>query len=570
MKFLKYPAICSVALVLSCNSVHHVKVPKGQENSIEVSPKINLGEKAINQWSHLDLIDDAIPGISLEKAYQFLEGKKSIPIVVAVTDSGTDIQHEDLKDKLWINSGEIPDNKIDDDKNGFIDDVNGWNFLGDTYDETLEITRLYRQLKPVFQNVEVKNQQNNKDYIAFKALEDDYFKNLAESKNGQEQYTQYQNMLLDAEVTVQNALGKEDYTLEEVKNLKISVEHNEAKKNMLVKILESGSSIQEQVEKLEPAVAYYTSKVNTYYNMNFDGRVALNDDAYKMKTQFPQYNYHSTLAKKPSMRLYTKSEVYGDADVTDHAEDEIHGTHVSGIIMANRNNKLGAKGVAENARLMAVRIVPNGDEYDKDVALGIKYAVDNGAKVINTSFGKGYSPKVKWVYDAIKYAAKHDVLIVNAAGNDAQDIDLVDTFPKDEYLGVAIADNFLTVGATTRFYNQNLLASFTNYGKKGVDVFAPGHDIYNSIINNKYKQLSGTSMASPCTAGVAVLIRSYYPELSASQVKHIIMNSGVLVKHDVLLPGKEDMVKLSDISVSGRLLNAYNAVKMADKMVNKL
>ena len=276
------------------------------------------------------------------------------------------------------------------------------------------------------------------------------------------------------------------------------------------------------------------------------------------------------MAKKPSMRLYTKSESYGDANVKDHAEDEIHGTHVSGIVLANRENNLGAQGVVENALLMAIRVVPNGDEYDKDVALGIKYAVDNGAKVINTSFGKGYSPKAKWVYDAIKYAAKHDVLIVNAAGNDAQDIDLKNTFPKDEFLGTEIADNFLTVGATTRFYVENLLANFTNYGKKGVDIFAPGHDIYNTVVKNGYQKLSGTSMASPCTAGVAALVRSYYPQLSASQVKQIIMNSGEWVDHDLLLPGGDgEKVKLIDISVSGRLLNAYKAVKMADALVHR-
>ena len=549
MSLRKYTAIVALgAFVVSCNTVRNIAVPQGSKDITTIPAKKVFDENTLHRWSHLDLVKDSIPGISLAKAYEFLKGKTSVDVIVAVTDSGSDITHEDLKGRVWVNPNEISGNGIDDDKNGFVDDIHGWNFLGSTYDETLEVTRLYRKLKPKYEgitSVDIKKKEAD-DYLAFKALEEDFKTNLLDAKKGQEQYMQYQNMLKDADAAVKKMIGKNNYTLEEVKSASSTFDYVNSKKEIIIKILEGGSNVKEQIKQLEPAIAYYTSKINAYYNLEFDGRAGLNDDAYSMKTKF-----------------------YGDNNVKDQGDDEIHGTHVSGIILANRNNDLGVNGVAEKAKLMAVRVVPNGDEYDKDVALGIRYAVDNGAKVINTSFGKGYSPKAKWVYDAIKYAAKKDVLIVNAAGNDAQDIDEKPSFPKDVDNAKEIADNFLTIGATTRFYNDNLLADFTNYGKKSVDVFAPGHDIYNTVPDNQYKMLSGTSMASPATAGVAALIRSYYPELSASQVKHIIMNSGTLITKKVLLPGGNGKkVALSEISVSGRLVNAYNAVKMADKMIS--
>lgn len=549
MKLVKYTAIIALGtFVVSCSSIHKIAIPQGEALIVSIPAKKVFTETELRTWSHLDLEKDSIPGMSLAKAYEFLKNKKSVPVIVAVTDSGTDITHEDLKDNVWTNPKEIAGNGKDDDKNGFIDDVHGWNFLGPTYDETLEITRLYRTLKPKYEgktSVDIKK-KDSEAYLAFKALEEDYQNSLTDAKKGQEQYMQYQNMLKETDFAMQTLTGKKDYTLEDLEKSNSTFEAINSKKEIAKRILQGGSTIATQIEKLEPAVEYYTSKVNTYYNLEFDGRAVLNDDAYSMKTK-----------------------VYGDNNVKDQGDDEIHGTHVSGIILADRTNDLGVNGIAENARLMAVRVVPNGDEYDKDVALGIRYAVDNGAKVINTSFGKGYSPRADWVYDAIKYAAKKDVLIVNAAGNDAQNIDEKASYPKDVDDAEEISDNFLTIGALTRFYNENLLADFTNYGKKSVDIFAPGHDIYNTIPNNEYKNLSGTSMASPATAGVAALIRSYYPELSASQVKYIIMNSGTLVDLDVLLPGGNgDKVKLSEISKSGRMVNAYNAVKMADAIVN--
>ena len=219
---------------------------------------------------------------------------------------------------------------------------------------------------------------------------------------------------------------------------------------------------------------------------------------------------------------------------------------------------------------MPVRAVPNGDEYDKDIALAIRYAVDNGAKVINGSFGKDYSPHAQWVYDAIKYAESKDVLIVHAAGNDSKNIDTEPNFPTDEVNGKEIADNLLTIGALNYQYGSNIIATFSNYGKMNVDVYAPGVKIYATVPGNKYKYLQGTSMASPNAAGVAALVRSYYPNLKAAQVKHILMDSGTPINLNVIVDENKISIPFSEASASGKIINAYNALKMAEEMSNKM
>ena len=250
-------------------------------------------------------------------------------------------------------------------------------------------------------------------------------------------------------------------------------------------------------------------------------------------------------------------------------KDQSHGTHVSGIIAAERNNGKGMNGVANNVQIMAIRSVPNGDEYDKDVALAIRYAADNGAKVINMSFGKSFSPHSDWVRDAIRYAAQKDVLIVHGSGNESENVDIYKKYPNDAIgTGPEVADNFIAVGALNPKYGANIVANYSNFGKVTVDVFAPGTDIYSSTPENEYESQGGTSMAAPNVSGVAALIRSQYPSLTAPQVKKIIMDSGLPIKTKVVV-GKTGAVKsLSDISKSGRIVNAYNALIMASQMAN--
>jgi len=543
MRILKpifYTAVVAITFA-SCKSVSSIPVPAGYDTVVNVTEKKTpLTEEQKNSWGHLDLATDSIPGMSIEKAYQFLDGKKGDMIVVGVVDSGTDLQHEDLKDVAWVNSKEIAGNGIDDDKNGYIDDINGWNFLGPIYKENLEAERILKNPKLVEEAI----------YKEVKAAHD---KKVDGAKNSKQRFGQMLAGVTSADKALSKHLNKEAYTKEEV----LAIQTEDAS------LLES-IGIAKQMYGF--GLSSLTQAINELTSM-----VAKSDDL--LSGDILKKDYRGVLGDNPQD---ITDVVYGDNKTGHSVKKEAHGTHVSGIIGATRKNDKGMNGVGNHVRIMAVRAVPDGDEYDKDVALGIRYAVDNGAKVINTSFGKGYSPNTQWVWDAIKYAAAHDVLIVNAAGNDGKNIDVEKTYPNDSKdLITEISDNVLTIGAMSSNYNKKLPASFSNYGKINVDIFAPGVKIYSTTPENGYAKFSGTSMAAPSTAGVAAMIRSYYPKLSASQVKHIIMNSGVKIDFDVIKPGstsranpKGDLVPFSELSVSGRVVNAYNAIRMADRMVN--
>lgn len=552
MRILKtfYIAVFVTAALTSCISIHKIPVPAGIENAIRIPPKTNpLTTKERQTWGHADLVKDSIPGMSVSQAYAFLKGKPSEEVIVAINDSGVDLNHEDLKDVLWTNPKEIPENGIDDDKNGYTDDLHGWNFLGAIYDENLEITRLIKMKSVKFEGKTAEQiaESDKEAYTSYLKMKEEFDEKLGDASNSKNSYNFYYDLYESAHVAMIKGTGKENYKLEDVLAIETEEEMLTKQKEMTLKVLQTGTSYTAEMEQVKKGIAHFNSQVDSHYNLDFHPRDLLADDANDFSTKF-----------------------YGDNNPNNRQDDEIHGTHVAGIVLASQNNGKGVAGVAKNVKLMAVRCVPNGDEYDKDVALGFRYAVDNGAKVINTSFGKSYSPHAAWVYEAIKYAEKHDVLIVNAAGNDAENIDVKASYPNDTPdLIDEISDNMITVGAMSSNYDEQLLASFSNYGKSNVDVFAPGVKIYAPVPNNGYQFLSGTSMAAPSTAGVAALLRSYYPKLSAAQVKHILMNSGTKIDFKVRKPGSEDLVSLDELCVSGRIVNALNAVKMAAEMVQK-
>lgn len=535
-------AVAGITLA-SCGSVKNMAVPT-MDTAVNATAKTGtINEEYFNHWAHADLVTDSIPGMSLDKAYKFLEGKKSNTVIVGVIDSGIDIEHEDLKDVLWINTKEIPGNGIDDDKNGYVDDIYGWNFLGGNgvaAPEQLEITRLFAKSNSKFEGKTI-------DEISADQKTDfeQYEKYLKAYKASSGKHVQTMERLNEINSTFNDViayLGKDNFTLEDLQAVETEDPKLQGQVAGLIGLYGRGATYVEFKE-------YFDSQAkNKNYDLTFDGRAIVGDN--------------------PEDITDVK---YGNAFVIGSVDDESHGTHVSGIILANRTNNIGMKGVANNAKLMSVRAVPDGDERDKDVALAIRYAVDNGAKVINMSFGKSWSPNPEWVFDAIKYAEKNDVLLVHAAGNDSKNIDVSDNWPNDSKDKVnEIADNVITVGAMSSNYDENLPATFSNYGLKNVDIFAPGVQIYSTVPKNEYARYNGTSMASPEVAGVAALIRSYYPELSASQVKHIIMNSGTAINMDVLVPGKDGAKdKFAALSISGKVLNAYNALVLADKMVNK-
>ena len=502
-------------------------------------------------WSATDLATDTIPGMSVDKAYaELIPNLKGINVIVAVIDSGIDIEHEDLKNVIWINRGEIPNNGIDDDKNGFIDDVHGWNFLGDIVGENLEFTRIVRRYDVKFNGKDVAeiSEVDMETFVLYQKAKAEQNKNYDETEENRDRYTQMLKQVTDANNQISKKLGKEDYTAEELAAI-IDPDDDEQKNiAVLTQMLSYGGSIPEFMVRLNGGIDYYDGRMKNHFNMDTDFRGVLNDNPYDIT-----------------------DTSYGNNDVdgpNPKKEDALHGTHVAGIIAAQRGNGIGMDGVAQNVEIMVVRAVPDGDEYDKDVALAIRYAVDNGAKVINTSFGKGYSQNPEWVWDAIKYAGKKDVLIVNAAGNDGVDLDITTSYPNDQNgTGAEMSDNFITIGALNYKYGKEMVATFSNYGATSVDLFSPGVKIWSTTPLDTYEYLQGTSMASPNVAGVAAMIRSYYPKLSAKQVKQVLMDSGLHTSTPVIVGGEESNIQPFDaISKSGNTANLYNALIMASKM----
>ena len=569
MRILKSIFLSAFAALFlaSCSSTQKVLSLPNFDAPIKITPKQSvLSEEEEKFWSHADLTKDSIAGMSLEKAYQFLEGKKPTSVIVAIADSGVDIEHEDLKDVLWMNTKEIKGNNIDDDKNGYIDDIYGWNFLGNASGkminaDQLEITRLVKKRREKFGDKKSEEIAENDTYEfeSYQRLNQEYMLTISQKEfEIQEMQQTISNLERVKQVftDVKKLVGKEKLRLSDLDSLKPTSLMMISQIEAIKKILENGSNEDDLLEYYQK-VADYTKELKKAikgYDLDLNVRETLGDDLYDINDKF-----------------YGNNNVIGDKDL------EKHGTHVAGIVAASRINNKGAKGVANTVKTMTVRIVPDGDEHDKDVALGIRYAVDNGAKIINTSFGKRFSPNKEWVFDAIEYAAKKDVLIVNAAGNDGKDIDIRETYPNDSKdLKTEFADNVITIGASSLYYNEELVASFSNYGKINVDIFAPGVDIYSTVPKNEYEPLSGTSMAAPSTSGVAALIRAYYPALTAKQVKYILMNSGVKIDFKVIKPGSQtgenpegELVPFANLSVSGRIVNAYNALQLADYLSRK-
>ena len=495
----------------------------------------NPSKDELKIWPHRDLLTTGYPGISLAEAYKALKGRKAQTVIVGVVDSGVDINHEDLKSIIWTNPKEIPNNGIDDDKNGYVDDVHGWNFLGEINQDNLEYVRILK-----------KGDTSDPDY---KRAEEKYDKEFKDANEKIELYSQIKERIAQSDALIQKHLGKKEYTEEDLDKIDASSLQLLGAVRGMKYLLSNGVSVKETLEELSEGIKHYEDRLKYGLNKEFNPRKVLNDNPDDIND-----------------KIYGNNNVVGPT-----AEGALHGTHVAGIIAAVRHNNIGIDGVADHVRIMPVRTVPDGDEYDKDVALALRYAIDNGAKVINTSFGKEFSPHKEWVYDALKYAAEKDVLIVNAAGNDTKNIDTQLTFPDDNIDGKEFTDTMITIGALNYEYNENLVASFSNYGKNNVDLFSPGVQIYATVPENKYKFLDGTSMAAPEVAGVAALIRAYFPTLKAREVKQILMESGLVpTVKEVLVGGRgeEQEAKhmlFSELSKSGKIVNAYNAIILAAK-----
>jgi len=515
--------------------------------------------KAPENWFTLDMDKDGVQGTSADEALRALKAKnrKGQPIIVAILDSGVEVDHEDLKNVMWVNPGEIPGNGIDDDKNGYIDDIHGWNFIGgkdgrNVDHDSYELTREYTRLSKRFKDTNPKNLQKKdlKEYKYFEQVKMAYEEKRGELEAQKAQVDAMFGQMDGAFSKVQKATGKSVVTADDLKALNTDGNSDlQESVKMLERIFGQGMSQEDFMKQKKDASKYFDSGLEYGYNTAFDPRSIIGDNYADLSNRF-----------------------YGNNDY--EGPDAFHGTHVAGIVAAQRDNNLGMRGVSDNVRIMTVRCVPDGDERDKDVANAIRYAVDNGASIINMSFGKGYSPQKFYVDEAVRYAASKDVLLVHAAGNDAESNDTDPNFPNDRYekpgfLKPKNAKNWLEVGALHWQKGERRVASFSNYGKKNVDLFSPGVAIYSTVPDNKYGNAQGTSMAAPAAAGVAAIMRAYYPELSAAQVRQILINTSVKSDDMVYKPGTTEKVKFSSLSVSGGVINAARAIEAAEKTKGK-
>jgi subtilisin family serine protease len=511
-------------------------------------------------WHQLDPASSGFNGISLQKAYDEIKTKKlkSKRVLVAVIDSGIDTLHEDLKPILWTNPKEIAFNGIDDDKNGYVDDVHGWNFIGgkdgrNLKEESLEATRVYHKLKIKWSGkAEAISEADKKELAEYKRAEKTVLGE--EGAGGGPSTSMLKNLqkgLMKSDTVLQKALGKIEYTGNELDKYDTKdATEKKAKATFIGLMKPNGSMDQTNKDFLNGLDEYLKS-------------LEKKDEA---KNTAPADTRKEIVGDDESN---INDRGYGNNDIM--ANTPFHGTHCAGIIAAARNNKKGVDGIADNVRIMMLRAVPDGDEHDKDIALAIRYAVDNGAQIISMSFGKDFSPEKEWVDDAYRYAASKNVLLVHAAGNDHKNVDTTYNFPSSIFInGKGKATNVITVGASGDKKNGGLTASFSNYGKKEVDVFAPGVNIQSTIPGgNTYGPASGTSMACPVVAGIAALLLEYYPTLTAVQLKEAIEKSAVTPKEKVENPETKEKVNLSEISKTGGFVNAYEAVKYAGNMLAK-
>ena len=504
-------------------------------------------------WQIQNHDSTGVYGISLNKAYSFIKSKKnkSKQVLVAVIDSGIDTLHEDLQSILWNNPKEIPNNGIDDDKNGFIDDIHGWNFLGgkdgrNVKKDSYEAARVYNKLKFKYNNLTADesslNETEKNEWTLFKKTQ----QKIVGDVNPEEIafIKKLMPVFLKGDSVISKELGNKEYNCTDLE--KYTTANTDAKKTKLFLMqLCKGNGTNDIT--------------NNQIIDEFDSQLRKAESADHAPEE-----YRKLIVQDDESNINDRN--YGNNDLM--ASNPFHGTHCAGIIAAVRNNQLGMDGIADNVRIMMLRAVPDGDEHDKDIALAIRYAVDNGAQVISMSFGKEFSPEKEWVDEAVQYAEKMGVLLVHAAGNDGKNIDSTDNFPSPIYKNSTTkATNWITVGASGDISNGGITASFSNYGKKEVDIFAPGVQIYSTIPGgNKYGTASGTSMACPVVAGTAALILSYYPNLSAQQVKFAIENSAKQITQNVTIPGTDELIPFTELSKSGGLLNAYSAIQLASTL----
>lgn len=510
-----------------------------------------LDEDVLKMWWQKDLELDSIPGIGLQRTYnELIKDKRGKEVVVAVLDTKIDMFHEDFRGIFWVNQDEIPFNGIDDDNNGYVDDTNGWNFLGNKKNEDLSgqlsaPARIVKQLKNKYEGLSKRNINKNEiesfnQYLKAKEYVDYELKDLKEFVRRTDSVNA---LYYGAKDSINYFIENKNYSYKEVDSLILEFPEMKSYFETLSLALYYGITEKDLEEQQN-----YFKRAFVSLDYSMDSREQIGDDPTDLSDAY-----------------------YGNPILINNDLEFQHSTGVTGLVAAKRNNDIGIDGFAKNIKIMPVVMVADGDENDKDVALGIRYAVDNGAQIINMSWGKYFSSNSGWVKDAILYAEEKNVLLVTASGNDAKDIDEEPYFPHDEIEGEEYVDNFIFVGGIRPKVDSTFVASFSNYGKRMVDILAPSEDIFTTEVKSTYRTSSGTSYASPMVAGTAALLKSYFPELTAIQLKEIILNSGTKLDIMVKRPGDDDdapLVPFSSLSKTGSILNTYAAFKYAMELKN--
>ena len=476
-------------------------------------------DKDQKTWYHKDYATTKVYGVNTENAYKFLESKGLKPktVVVGVLDSGVEVDHPGLAKNMWKNPNEVPNNGKDDDGNGYVDDIFGWNFLGgknaDIDVDNMEVTRVVKKYQSVFEGSDsAKNKENQakmpEEFVMYMKSKEVFTKKSQEAKQNVQLYTMIKNSIPD----MVKLLGDKTLTKQNLSTIKPSTQQEAMAMQVLAQVSndpqvvgKSAAEVKTYMDaQMKEALDYYAPQAEKGYNLDFDPRKEIVGDNYD---DYSEKNYGNNHYEGP---------------------DAKHGTHVAGIIAGLPNGSEPQYGVASRvAKIMTVRAVPDGDERDKDVANAIRYAVDNGAKILNMSFGKPVSPGKNVVWDAFKYAESKGVLLVKAAGNENEDIAEHQYFPTN-YKSTSdekpFVNNMIVVGSNTNDANA-LKSSFSNYNKKMVDVFAPGSEIYSTVPDGKYEYLQGTSMASPVVAGASAVLLAYMPNLKPEQIIESLVNT---------------------------------------------
>lgn len=538
-------ALFLITLFISFNCNKEKYIPIKINSKINLQKNIPIDSVSMKNWYKKDIIFDTIPGISLDRVFNnFSSRNKSTEVIVAVIDTEIDINHKDFKNKIWINKNEVPDNKIDDDNNGYVDDLNGWNFIGNLNNENiiyanLECVRIIQDFKKQLKYSDSMTLIKTDKYKIYLEAEK-YYKKVLKTAEEDKEYAEFLfNGYPKAKASLKNIFPKENYTTKELDSI--------YKSNKI-----KNKSLANDAYFLSDFIKYNLSEDwIKNYKKNADNKVT--------KTLNLQYYDRNNIDENSDNLGFIK---YGNPFINKNIEEFYHGTLIAGLIPVTKESKI---------KIMPLAISSNGEEHDKDIALAIRYAVDNGAKVINMSFGKTFSLNKKWVFEALKYADKHNVLVVSSAGNSNLNLNIENNYyPNDNHNNEKeVSSNFLLVGSTSHKLDKSFKSYFSNYGENDVDIFAPGENIYTTLPKNKYKNDSGTSLASAITSSVAAMVFSYYPNLEASQVKGILMSSGLEYTFEVFTPTKEDKNKttpFNKLSKSGKVLNAYNALIMADSM----